>query len=88
VQQAAIKISLVSTVGGLGRKPGDGRLLPAQPDRKGERLRDDLAALHGVVQADAYGGDEALTGQVGPLGLNAPSIMQAAYWAHAQTPIR
>ncbi len=54
------------------------------PDRKGERPRDHLAAFHGVMQADAFSGYEALTRQVGPPGSNAPRIMHAACWAHAR----
>jgi hypothetical protein len=44
----------------------------SSPDRKGERPRDHLATFHGVIQADAFSGYEALTRQVGPPGVNAP----------------
>ncbi len=37
-----------------------------------------------MIQADAYGGYEALTRQVGPPGVNAPRIMHAACGAHAR----
>jgi transposase len=54
------------------------------PDRKGERPRNHLASFHGVIQADAFSGYEALYRQSGPPGANAPRIMHAACWAHAR----
>jgi transposase len=54
------------------------------PDRKGERPRDHLANFHGVIQADAYSGYNALYRQSGPPGVNTPRIMHAACWAHAR----
>jgi transposase len=54
------------------------------PDRKGERPRDHLASFHGVIQADAFSGYNALYRLPGPPGVNAPRIMHAACWAHAR----
>lgn len=73
----------------VDERPWQGSRAPAayyrfSPDRKGERPRDHLATFYGVIQADAYGGYEALTRQVGPPGVNAPRIMHAACWAHAR----
>ena len=73
----------------VDERPWAGSRAPAayyrySPDRKGERPRDHLATFHGVIQADAFGGYEALTRQVGPPGKNAPRIMHAACWAHAR----
>ena len=42
-----------------GRRPA--AFYRFSPDRKGERPRDDLAGFRGIIQADAYGGYEALT---------------------------
>jgi transposase len=71
----------------VDERPWQGSRAPAayyrySPDRKGERPRDHLATFHGVIQADAFSGYEALTRQVGPPGANAPRIMHAACWAH------
>ncbi len=52
------------------------------PDRKGERPRDHLAGFCGIIQADAYGGYEALTRADQP-----PGILLAACWAHARRKI-
>jgi transposase len=73
----------------VDERPWQGTRAPAayyrySPDRKGERPRDHLANFHGVIQADAFSGYEALTRQVGPPGANAPRIMHAACWAHAR----
>jgi transposase len=73
----------------VDERPWAGTRAPAayyqfSPDRKGERPRDHLASFHGVIQADAFTGYEALTRQVGPPGVNAPRIMHAACWAHAR----
>jgi transposase len=73
----------------VDERPWQGSRAPAayyqfSPDRKGERPRDHLATFHGVIQADAFSGYEALTRQVGPPGVNAPRIMHAACWAHAR----
>ena len=73
----------------VDERPWQGIRAPAayyrfSPDRKGERPRDHLATFHGVIQADAFSGYEALTRQVGPPGVNAPRIMHAACWAHAR----
>jgi len=70
-------------------RPWQGEWAPAawyrfSPDRKGERPREHLASFHGVIQADAYSGYEALVRQAGPPGANAPRIMHAACWAHAR----
>ncbi len=54
------------------------------PDRKGERPREHLAGFEGTIQADAYGGYEALTREAGPPGRNTPRITHAACWAHAR----
>lgn len=71
----------------VDERPWQGSQAPAayyrySPDRKGERPRDHLTSFHGVIQADAFSGYEALTRQVGPPGVNAPRIMHAACWAH------
>lgn len=73
----------------VDERPWAGSRAPAayyrfSPDRKGERPRDHLATFHGVIQADAFGGYEALTRQVGPPGQNAPRILHAACWAHVR----
>jgi transposase len=73
----------------VDERPWAGARAPAayyqySPDRKGERPRDHLANFHGVIQADAFSGYEALTRQIGPPGTNAPRIMHAACWAHAR----
>lgn len=47
------------------------------PDRKGEHPRSHLAGFAGILQADAYGGWNALYD--GP-------ITEAACWAHARRP--
>jgi transposase len=70
-------------------RPGGGERAPTawyrfSPDRKGERPREHLASFHGVIQADAYSGYEALVRRAAPLGTNAPRIMHAACWAHAR----
>ena len=70
----------------VDERPWQGSRAPAayyrfSPDRKGERPRDHLASFHGVIQADAYGGYEALARQAGPPGVNAPRITHAACWA-------
>ena len=70
-------------------RPWRGERAPAawyrfSPDRKGERPREHLASFHGVIQADAYSGYEALVRHVAPPGTNAPRIMHAACWAHAR----
>lgn len=52
------------------------------PDRKGERPRDHLVGFNGIIQADAYGGYEALTRADQP-----PGILLAACWAHARRKI-
>ncbi len=54
------------------------------PDRKGERPRAHLAGFEGTIQADAYGGYEALVREAGQPGRNAPCIAHAACWAHAR----
>ena len=68
----------------MDERPWCGTRLPAafyrfSPDRKGERPREHLTGFHGVIQADAYGGYEALTRGTGP-----PRILHAACWAHAR----
>jgi transposase len=73
----------------VDERPWGGARTPAayyrfSPDRKGERPRDHLANFHGVIQADAYSGYNALYRQSGPSGANAPRIMHAACWAHAR----
>jgi transposase len=73
----------------VDERPWQGSHAPAayyrfSPDRKGERPRDHLTTFHGVIQADAYGGYEALARQIGPPGVNAPRLMHAACWAHAR----
>jgi transposase len=73
----------------VDERPWQGSRAPAayyrfSPDRKGERPRDHLARFHGVIQADAFSGYEALVRQSGPPGSNAPRIMHAACWAHAR----
>ena len=45
------------------------------PDRKGEHPRRHLAQFHGVLQADAYAGFDALYGE---------QIQEAACWAHVR----
>jgi hypothetical protein len=54
------------------------------PDRKGERPREHLAGYEGTIQADAYGGYEALTRESAARGRNMPRIQHAACWAHAR----
>jgi transposase len=73
----------------LDERPWQGSRAPAayyrfSPDRKGERPRDHLATFHGIMQADAFSGYEALFRQSGPPGSNAPRILHAACWAHAR----
>lgn len=73
----------------VDERPWQGARAPAayyrfSPDRKAERPRDHLATFHGVIQADAFSGYEALTRQVAPPGTNMPRIMHAACWAHAR----
>ena len=68
----------------LDERPWCGSRPPAalyrfSPDRKGERPRKHLGGFHGVIQADAYSGYEALTRGAGP-----PGIVHAACWAHAR----
>ncbi len=55
------------------------------PDRKGERPRDHLAAFHGVIQADAFSGYEALArSAIERAGRGPPRLIHAACWAHAR----
>jgi transposase len=73
----------------VDERPWAGARAPAayyrfSPDRKGERPRDHLASFHGVIQADAFSGYNALYRLPGPPGTNAPRIMHAACWAHAR----
>ncbi len=68
----------------LDERPWCGSRPPAalyrfSPDRKGERPREHLAGFHGVIQADAFSGYEALTRGAGP-----PRVVHAACWAHAR----
>jgi transposase len=68
----------------VDERPWCGTRFPAalyrfSPDRKGERPREHLAGFHGVIQADAFSGYEALTRGTGP-----PRIRHAACWAHAR----
>jgi transposase len=73
----------------VDERPWAGSRAPAayyrfSPDRKGERPRDHLASFHGVLQADAYSGYDALYRLAGPPGANTPRIQHAACWAHAR----
>jgi transposase len=73
----------------VDERPWIGSRAPAayyrfSPDRKGERPRDHLANFHGVIQADAFSGYNALYRLPGPPGTNAPRITHAACWAHAR----
>ena len=73
----------------LDERPWQGQRPPAawyrfSPDRKGERPKDHLTGFHGVIQADAFSGYEALARQSGAAGTNAPSVRHAACWAHAR----
>jgi transposase len=73
----------------VDQRPWQGSLAPAayyrfSPDRKGDRPRDHLAGFRGVIQADAFGGYEALTRTSGAPGLGPPRIAHAACWAHAR----
>ena len=75
----------------IDERPWQGRRAPAayyrfSPDRRGERPRDHLAGLGGVIQADAFSGYQALTrpasakDRVG----RGPPLVHAACWAHAR----
>lgn len=78
----------------VDERPWQGARAPAayyrfSPDRRGERPRDHLALFRGVIQADAFGGYEALARSAeqaakGPIGRGPPRLTHAACWAHAR----
>ena len=73
----------------VDERPWQGPRAPAayyrfSPDRKGERPRDHLAGFGGVIQADAFGGYEALIRSSQRPGSSAPRITHAACMAHAR----
>jgi len=79
----------------VDERPWQGARAPAayyrfSPDRRGERPRDHLTLFRGVIQADAFGGYEALARAAaaraakGPIGQGPPRLIHAACWAHAR----
>lgn len=74
----------------VDERPWQGGRAPAayyrfSPDRRGERPRDHLARFHGVIQADAFSGYEALARSAAERsGRGPPRLIQAACWAHAR----
>lgn len=72
----------------VDERPWQGVRAPAayyrfSPDRRGERPRDHLARFRGVIQADAFGGYEALARSAAQ-GRGPPRLIHAACWAHAR----
>jgi transposase len=74
----------------VDERPWQGSRQPAgyyrfSPDRRGERPRDHLAGFHGVIQADAFSGYEALArSAIARSGRGPPRLIHAACWAHAR----
>ena len=74
----------------VDERPWQGSRQPAayyrfSRDRRGERPRDHLAGFHGVIQADAFSGYEALArSAIARSGRGPPRLIHAACWAHAR----
>jgi transposase len=74
----------------VDERPWQGSRAPAacyrfSPDRRGERPRDHLAGFRGVIQADAFGGYEALArSAIERAGRGPPRLIHAACWAHVR----
>jgi transposase len=73
----------------VDERPWQGGRAPAayyrfSPDRRGEWPRDHLAGFRGAIQADAFGGYEALARAAERSSRGPPILTHAACWAHAR----
>jgi hypothetical protein len=59
----------ICSTSAVAREPSPNAYYRFSPDRKGERPRDHLATFHGIIQANAFSGYEALFWQSGPPGI-------------------